>query len=145
MFEKFFPSPTVLARHRNAPLFEERDHYLAYRAENGSAQETLLRIARELLQVVRVLNISSTSNVMHEDITAAADRWARKQCRCGHAHTLKWSRKLFIQVATEWLRFLGRLEELAIEPPSFAGLIENFANWMESDRGLSLITIRNYC
>jgi site-specific recombinase XerD len=145
MFEKLFTYPAVFARHRNAPLFEERDHYLAYRAESGSTQETLLHIARELLQVVRILNISSTSNVTPKHITAAADRWARKQYRRGHAHTLKWSRKLFIQVATEWLRFLGRLDELAVEPPSFAGLIENFANWMESERGLSLITIRNYC
>jgi integrase/recombinase XerD len=145
MLEKLFNYPAVLVRHKKAPLFEERDRYLAYRAEDGFAHETLLRIARELLQIVRVLNIPSTSNVMPEQIRAAADRWARKQCRRGRAHTLKWSRELFIQVATEWLRFLGRLDELAIEPPSFAGLIEDFANWMESERGLSMITIRNYC
>lgn len=145
MLEKLFNYPAVLVRHKKAPLFEERDRYLAYRAEDGCAHETLLRIARELLQIVRELNIPSTSNVMPEQIRAAADRWARKQCRRGRAHTLKWSRELFIQVATEWLRFLGRLDELAIEPPSFAGLIEDFANWMESERGLSMITIRNYC
>jgi integrase/recombinase XerD len=145
MLEKLFNYPAVLVRHKKAPLFEERDRYLAYRAEDGCAHETLLRIARELLQIVRVLNIPSTSNVMPEQIRAAADRWARKQCRRGRARTLKWSRELFIQVATDWLRFLGHLDEVAIEPPSFAGLIEDFANWMESERGLSMITIRNYC
>lgn len=146
MLEKLFNYPAVLARHRKAPLFEERDCYLAYRAEkDGCAHETLLRIARELLQVVQVLNIPSASNVTPEHIRTAADRWARQQCRRGRAHTLKWSRELFIQVATEWLRFLGRLDEFVIKPPSFAGLIEDFCKWMESERGLSLITIRNYC
>ena len=145
MLEKLFNYPAVLTRHKKAPLFEERDRYLAYRAEDGFAHETLLRIARELLQVVQVLNIPSASNVTPEHIRTAANRWAKQQCRRGRAHTLKWSRELFIQVATEWLRFLGRLDEFAIEPPSFAGLIEDFAKWMEFERGLSLITIRNYC
>jgi len=145
MLEKLFNYPAVLARHRKAPLFDERNSYLAYRADDGCAHETLLRIARELLQVVQILNIPSTSNVTPEHIRTGADRWARQQCRRGRVHTLKWSRKLFIQVATEWLRFLGRLEEVVIEPPLFAGLIEDFTKWMESERGLSLITIRNYC
>ena len=145
MLEKLFNYPAVLARHRKAPLFEERDRYLAYRAADGCAHETLLRIARELLQVVYVLNIPSTGNVTPEHIRTAANRWARQQCRRGRAHTLKWPRDLFVQVATEWLRFLRRLDEFAVEPPSFAGLIENFTKWMESERGLSIITIRNYC
>ncbi len=145
MLEKLFNYPAVLARHREAPLFEERDRYLEFRAKDGCAHKTLLRIARELFQIVQVLNIHSTSNVTTEHIKTAAKQWARQQCRRGRAHTLKWSRELFIQVATEWLRFLGRLDELIIAPPSFAGLIEDFAKWMESERGLSLITIHNYC
>ena len=48
-------------------------------------------------------------------------------------------------MATDWLRFLGRLDEFVPKPPSFEGLIEEFAKWMESERGQSLITIRNYC
>ena len=145
MLEKLFNYPAVLSRHRKAPLFEERDRYLAYRAADGYAHETLLRIARELLQVVQVLNIPSASKVSPENIRTAAYRWARQQCRRRRAHTLKWPCELFIRVATAWFRFLGRLDEFAIEPPSFAGFIENFAKWMESERGLSLITIRNYC
>lgn len=145
MLEKLFNYPAVLTRHKKAPLFEERDHYLAYLAEAGYAHETLLRIARELFLIVRILNIPSASNVMPEHIKAAADHWARKQCRRRRAHTLKWSRKLFIQVATEWLKFSGRLDEFTIESSSFTSLIEDFANWQETERGLSLITIRNYC
>ena len=145
MLEKLFNYPAVLARHTTAPLFEERDRYLAYRAEDGCAHVTLLRIARELLQIVQVLNIPSASNVTPGQIRTAADRWARQQYCRGRARTLKWSRELFIQVATDWLRFLGRLDEFVPEPPSFECLIEEFAKWMESERGQSLITIRNYC
>lgn len=145
MFEKLFKYPAVLTRHKNAPFFEERDRYLVHREKEGCAYETLLRIARELFQVVQMLPIPPTSRVAPEQIKAAAKRWARCQCRHGYARTLKWSRELFIQVATDWFRFLGRLHEPVIEPPSFAGLIEDFALWMESERGLSSITIRNYC
>ena len=144
MLEKLLKSPAVLARHRNAPFFEERNRYLSYRAEEGCAHETLLRIARELLQVVQVLNIPSASGVTPEQIRATGDRWARLQCRRGRAHTLRWPRELFVQVATHWLRFLGRLDAPVVEPPSFAGLIEDFTTWIESERGLSLVTIRNY-
>lgn len=145
MLEKLFKYPAVFARHRNVPFYEERNRYLSYRAKEGYAHETLLCIARELLQVVQVLNIPSASGVTPEQIRAAGNRWARQQCRRGRAHTLRWPRELFVQVANEWLRFLGRLDEPVVEHPSFAGLIEDFTTWMESERGLSLITIRNYC
>ena len=144
MLENLFTYPAVRTRHKKAALFEERDCYLAYRAKDGCTHETLLRIARELFQIVQVLDISSTSNVKPEHIKSAADRWARQQCRRGRAKTMKWSRVLFIQVATDWLHFLGRLDQFVVEPPSFEGLIKDFAGWMESERGLSLITIRNY-
>lgn len=144
MLENLFTYPAVRARHKKAPLFVERDCYLAYRAKDGCAHETLLRIARELLQIVQVLDIPSTPVIKPKHIKSAADRWARQQRRRGRAHTLKWSRRLFIQVATDWLHFLGRLDQFTVEPASFEGLIKSFANWMESERGLSLKTIHNY-
>jgi len=51
MLESLFKYP-VQARHRNAPLFEERDRYLGHRAQQGCAHESLLRIGRELPLVV---------------------------------------------------------------------------------------------
>ena len=144
MLEHLFTYPAVLARHKKAPLFEERDCYLAYRAKDGCARQTLLRTARELLQIVQVLDIPSTPDIKPKHIKSAADRWAREQCRRGRAHTLKWSRRLFIQVATDWLHFLGRLDQLTVAPPSFEGLLKDFAHWMDSERGLSLRTIHNY-
>ena len=126
MLESLFKYPAVLARHRNAPLFEERDRYLRHRAQQGCAHETLLRIARELPQVVQLLDMPSKSLVTAQQISIAAERWARQQCRRGRAHSFKWSRELFVQVATDWLRFLGRLDEPTAKPLPFEGLIEEF-------------------
>lgn len=147
MLEKLFKYPAVLNRHKKAPLFEERDRYLEYLEKKGYAHETLLRIARELQHVAQELqdfNISSKSGVKPERIKSIGNRWARKQCQRGRAQTLKWSRQLFIQIATDWLRFMNRLNEPLKATPSFMGWIKDFTNWMESDRGLSLVTIRNY-
>jgi hypothetical protein len=43
-------------------------------------------------------------------IEAAADRWARDQRQRQRAQGLRWSREFFVQMATDWLHFLGRLE-----------------------------------
>src|SRR4030042_4810434 len=144
MLQSLFKYPAVLARHRNAPLSEERDHYLRHRAQQGCAHGTLLRIARELLPIVHRLDIPSKSLVTAQQINTAAERWARQQCRRGRAHSFRWSRELFVQVATDWLQFLGRLDKTPAKPLPFAGVIEEFCQWMSAERGLSSVTVRNY-
>lgn len=144
MLANLFKYPRVMARHQNAPFLEERESYLRHRAEEGCANETLLRIARELLQVVSLLDIPPASVVTHQQIERAAGGWARKQCRRGRAHTFRWSRELFVQVATDWLCFLGRLEKSAPKPPQFAAPVEQFSEWMAVERGLSSATISSY-
>lgn len=144
MLESLFKYPTVLSRHRNAPLFEERDRYLRHRAQQGCVHGTLLRIARELLQIVRRLDTPSESLVTAQQVNTAAERWARQQCRRGRAHSFKWSRELFVQVATDWLQFLGRLDKRTAKPLPFEGVIEEFCRWMSAERGLSSVTVRNY-
>ena len=144
MLESLFKYPAALARHRNAPLFEERNRYLRHRAQQGCAHETLRRIARELPPVVQLLDIPSKSLVTTQQISVAAERWARQQCRRGRAHSFRWSRELFAQVATDWLRFLGRLEESAAKPFPFDGVVKEFCEWMSAERGLSSVTVRNY-
>ena len=144
MLERLFKYPAVLARHRNAPLFEERERYLMYRAQQGCANNTLLRIARELLSVIQPLGMPSKSLVTAQQIRVAAERWARKQCRRGRAHCFRWSRELFVRVATDWLRFLGRLDEPPTESLPFEWVIEEYCGWLSAERGLSSVTIDNY-
>ena len=76
MLASLFKYPAVLARHRNAPLLEERERYLQHRAEQGCAPYTLLRIARELLHVIQLLDIHSTPAVTTQQIEVTAKgRW----------------------------------------------------------------------
>lgn len=143
MFEQLFTYPAVLRRHQEAPWVAERARYLAHRAEQGCARQTLLRLAEELLVVARALKVSPTPVVPPAQIAAAAEQWAQRQRRRGRTRSLRWSRGLFIQVATQWLRFLGRLQEPVAEPTPWSAVVGDFADWMERERGLSPITIRN--
>lgn len=145
MLENLFKYPAVLDRHQSAPLLEERERYLRHRANQGCAHETLLRTARELPHVVRLLDMPHKPVVTDQQVRKAAERWAKQQGRRGRAHTFKWPREHFIRIATDWLRFLGRLHEPTTKPPPFVGLIEEFSEWMTAERGLSSVTISNYC
>jgi site-specific recombinase XerD len=145
MFDELFKSRAVVSRHRNAPLSAEREQFLRQRQQEGRAPVTILRLARELLCVVTMLEILP-SGVTAKQISSAADQWARKQQKRGRAKTDKWSKHLFISVATDWCRFLGYFcEEVPVEKPqAFASEILDFAEWMQSERGLSPSTIVHY-
>ena len=144
MFETIFKYPAVVVRHREAPLAKERERYLAHRAKDGIAGATLVGLARELLIVVREMGIESEGMVSLQTIESAAERWARRQKRRHRAKGLGWSRGLFVQVARDWLAFLGRLEETEPESASFAPLLADFARSMRCERGLASATITNY-
>jgi integrase/recombinase XerD len=145
MFETLFKYPRVLARHREGLAADVRERFLLHRANEGVARTTLLRTARELLVVAKHVNVTAGQAICTHDLEVAADRWARHQWRRRHAHGPRWSRELFLQVATTWLRFLGRLQEPDHTPSPFAGLIKDFANYMRDECGLSEATIRNRC
>jgi len=145
MFEELFKYRAVVNRHKNAPLAAEREQFLRQRQQEGRAPVTIFRLARELLCVVTMLEISP-SGITAKQISDAAEQWARKQQKRGRAETDKWSRHLFISVATEWCRFLGYFHEEPSfkEPEVFADELNDFAEWMDSERGLSPSTIMHY-
>ena len=143
MFEKLFRYPGVVSRHREAACASERESYLAYRAANGASLSTLHRFARELLVIVREMDLKPT-RISIDAIESAAERWARRQRRRGRAGKLYWSRSLFVQMAQDWLRFLGRLQEPEVKAVSYTTLIQDFTHFLRSERGLSAVTIGNY-
>lgn len=145
MFERLFSYPGVLARHREGPFPTAREEFLLHCSNQGMARESLHRVARELLVVARRLKISSEGDVSHQQIAAAADCWARHQRRRGRSRELKWSRASFVQVATAWLSFLGRLEAPEPKRSRYTEMIERFALYMRDERGLSPCTIRARC
>ena len=142
MFEVLFAYPKVLARHQAGPAAADRERYLAHRAGQGAAHETLLRIARELLAIAERIDVTAGKSVTRSEIDDAARAWARQQKRRCRADSEDWSRHLFAQVAVAWLRFLGILEDLPHgERSVFSGQVDDFIAHLRDERGLSPNTV----
>lgn len=145
MFETLFCYPRVLARHRTGPSAEERDRFLAHHAQVGATPKSLLRLASELLLVARRIDVSGPTAITPLEIEAAADGWVRHQRRHRRVRDPKFYRQRFVQVATDWLHFLDRLQATQEQPGADADLVDEFANYMRLERGLSSRTIHNRC
>lgn len=138
MFETLFHNPGVIAKHRAAPFAEDRERFLNHCINQGLAGPTVLRYARELLVIAERIDIGQAVDL--SIIAAAADGWAHEQHQRHRVQDLRWSRTLFVQTATNWLRFLGRLEEPKGEILPWAERLADFATYQQDERGLSPAT-----
>lgn len=145
MFETLYQYSRVLVRHLEGPAAEERDRFVAHCAATGAARESVLHLASELLLVARHLDTGGTRTITPEEIGSAADRWVRHQRRQHRISTARYSRQRFVQVATDWLRFLGRLEAASVTRGAGADLVDEFAAYMRLERGLSPHSVHNRC
>jgi hypothetical protein len=143
MFEVLFIYPKVVARHQRGPSADAREQYLAHCASYGAAHATLCRFANVLLVIADRIDIDLRKTISLAQVEAAADSWSRYQRQRGRAHSRRWSRLLFVQVATAWLRFLGCLEETRNEPGGFASQVDKFITHLRNERGLSENTLRD--
>lgn len=141
MFNTLFTRPCILARHRASPYPESRARFLEYCADQGHPRSSLRKIAWILLVFSQSVDLCRSGRITRQEIEYAVDHRIRFAKRPENATDSRSSRLLFIHVATEWLRFLGRLEEPQCEPKPFANYVERFARFMRDERGLSLATI----
>jgi len=145
MFNTLFHYPRVLARHGDGPSASDRERFLAHSASGGAAHSTLLSLAPELLVIARRIALDGDRSIPLAEVEMAADRWVRYQRRHLRNRGGRFSRERFIQTATAWLRFLGRLQEPQTEPPAFTNLVQMFDGYLREERGLSPHTIHNRC
>ena len=143
MFETLFRYPAVVTRQRSGPFAEARERFLNHCASQGLARATLVRRARELLVIAERIDITLGEAIGLSTIEAVAARWAREQRQRQRAHGLRWSQEFFVQIATDWLHFLGRLEVPKPKIMPFADRLADFAAYQRDERGLSPATIRN--
>jgi integrase/recombinase XerD len=143
MFETLFQYPAIVARHRRGPFAEARERFLTHCASQGLARATLQHYAQELLVVAERIDITISEAIGSSAIEAAADGWAREQQQRQRICGLRWSRALFVQMATDWLRFLRRLDVPKPKIAPFADRLADFAAYRRDERGLSPATIRN--
>lgn len=141
MLSTLFIRPCILARHRASPYAESRARFLEYCSDQGHPRSSLRKIAWVLLVFSQSIDLSRSGRKTRQEIEYAVDHRVRFAQRPENATDSRSSRLLFIHVATEWLRFLGRLEEPQCEPKPFANYVESFARFMRDERGLSPATI----
>lgn len=142
MFEDLFSSGHTLARHRDGPFAEDRKRFLEHCRLEGFSPRCVRESANMLLWIAGELDASPGRSMVLEQINAAADRWVRLKYPCEsrsgrHIHT----KKVFINLAVRWFRFLGRFSEKPDASVPFSELLRGFAAWMEDERGLAASTI----
>lgn len=143
MFDQLFNCPETVALHSCAPLFKQRVAFLQHCAASGSPRSTLRRKAHELLVIVDQFNLPQEGRVDVEDIEAASRRWAYRQPSHYKLKEAEKTRVHFVRVTRRWIGFLDRLQR-PVTPP-YLHLIDEFAAYMEQDKGLSPMTIRSEC
>jgi len=138
MLEKLYTHPYVL-KYSEAPLFAERDRYLAHCSEAGFSHSWLRLAANYQLTVVTYLKLSGERPVTLEEINGAAARWAFRQ----PLQHVQLSRYRFTHQATEWLKFLGWLKTPTPLVHPYAQLISQFSEFMRDEKGFAPATIES--
>jgi hypothetical protein len=129
MFEQLFELPHAVARHRAGPLLDERLAFLTKLADRGVSRIVLRVSAQKLLVFIQSFGLVTRPDRI---ITL---REVRRKISEHRTRSL----------ATRWLRFLHRLEELPVPVSPHADKIKAFADYMEREKGLSPVTISNRC
>lgn len=145
MFEILFTYRAVQRRHQEGRAADERERFLSHCADQGMARTTLQRIAQQLLVIVDRIDVTDGQTIGLPEIEALAARWAREQQRRHRAQGSRWSHQIFVQTATSWFRFLGRLNQPEPKPMPLADSLRDFVAYSTSERGLSPTTVRNRC
>ena len=140
MFERLFQKASTVKRYLAAPLLEARLRYLEHCAKRDLAQHTLQQIARNQVELVRILPLEPAGRIRLAQVEEAGERWNAE--RGGQPGRKR--QRAFVGCATGWLRFLGRLECPAPVAIPFADELAAFAAGLRQ-RGLSAESIRNYC
>ncbi len=143
MFEEIF-HPQAAAKHRNAPLADQRAGYLVKLKECGSRRATLRKNANAHLNLVWLLDYRDGDKISLTDIETAATLWANPEGRrCDREATDK-AKQRFVSHCTDLLNHLGWVESNdAVHP--FAAELSTYESWLRKERGLSPATIHGYC
>jgi hypothetical protein len=77
VIDSIFVWPSARARHREAPLLEEREQFLSHLLQHWSSHERVRSIATSLLHVIRLMKITNLRSVDPAEIEIAGERWVK--------------------------------------------------------------------
>lgn len=142
MFEHLFKNSATCRRHREAPFSADREGYLQWLTQRGYSKHAVQMAAARLLVVVRGLGTRVVlGGATPAQIATAAAKWERQRRRSRRLAS-HWTSGFFVQIATDWFRFLGRLREPITQPLPYAQQLEEFSRWMREERNLASETMR---
>jgi len=142
MIEDLFVRQVVIAKHKQAPLLKEREDYLLHLAMEEKCQTSIQGTATVLMDVIRLMNMTSLRQVDMNEIGVAAERWAGEELVYRRQPGCKTSARRFIMAASGWFRFHGLLIQPAKPTCCFDRVLEEFVYEMQYNRGLSSTTIK---
>lgn len=127
---------------RVGPFAEERARYIEHLRQRGWALATLCGTASNLNAFADRVDIDSEGGVTLAQVEAAADDWIKQP---GHnfrrAIGPHRSRTRFVNVAVNWLRFMGRFREPECAPIPYADLVTEFCAFLERERELAAASV----
>ena len=141
MFNQIFKYPSAINRHRTAPFSEQRAEYLEHRAVQGASIGWLRITANYLLAIISYLNLQPEGEIGRREILAAAERWIVRPDQHGPKKDSFHAKKMFINHATHWLKYLHRLRP---EPMPFCPetpRLSEYIDYLTHERGYSPTTI----
>jgi hypothetical protein len=135
--------PVARTRFRTAPGLEEREQFLSHLLRRGLGHPRLRSISGYMLQIVRLMGLTTFRTVRLDEIENVAKVWdayrgpdrRRKSGKPACALTF---------VAKNWFRFHGRLAVAPTPVHPFDKEIRDFIDFMRSTHGLSLFTVLGY-
>lgn len=140
MFEILFKYPAVIARYRAAPHADSCERFLENCANQGYSPAMLRKIAWVLLAVVPGIPIDH-GEVSLQDIEFAVDQRTRFCRRPNPSDGFRWSRQMFIHIATAWVQSVGCVVNAPKIERRFTQQLDAFTGYLYEERGLSPVTI----
>lgn len=144
MLDRLLELPFALSRHRDAPLLEERLAFLKYLQERGTSRAALRNVSGQLLHVIDLLHLETLRDVSTGEVKEAGRRWGEQQRANAKARSYVRTESYFEYVAKKWLRFAGRLKSPLAPSTWFTDHLEDFAQWMTEEQGLSALSVRSH-
>ena len=134
-----------IVRHENAPLLHERETFLEHLHQQGTSLAAMRSISWQLLNVIQLLKLDRLREVTFYEVEQASQVWAEQQRSNPRAQSYAYTGSYFLYVAKKWLRFLGKLKMPTVPRMRFADHVEDFAQWMTDERGMSPQSVRSHC
>lgn len=141
MFKTLYRCARTAARHESGPAAASRLAYLEHLAAGGATLHCLRANAGVLYRAAVCMNLDDTSLVQRAAVEKAATEWAHRKFLNAMASSPDPTEKEFRYIICRWLRFAGRLQELACAPTPHQAELDAYCRHMTEERGLARATV----